>query len=168
MGADSQDIVSAVFCCGRFPFLNVPRTPDTAMSFTDNENKEDVALLDEEETRQPGKWARRQTSNRQWCWWTTANLLLLVTFTIGNLTIWSRQRPAVWRTDLPDARKAIEYEEREYTGALTYDPDQRKIFRLRDAETEYFGPPSPEIERAWDELLHGMYQRKAHMQKSTC
>ncbi|USP81353.1 uncharacterized protein yc1106_08627 [Curvularia clavata] len=123
------------------------------MSLSD-ENNEAVALLDEEETLQLEKRVKPQRHSRRWCWWTTLNTVLLVAFSIANLTIWSGRRLVVWRTDFPDARKAIQYEERVFTGALTYDQSQRRILRIQDAEIEYFGRPSFEIDQAWEELLH--------------
>lgn len=126
------------------------------MSLSDESN-EGIALLNEEEASQSEKQLEPQINSTRWHWWTILNIVLLITFSIANLTIWSSWRLAVWRTDFPDARKAIQYEERVFTGALTYDQDQHRIVRLQDAEIEYFGRPSPEIDQAWEELLHGMY-----------
>jgi hypothetical protein len=135
------------------------------MSDSDKENNEATAFLqDEDETPRLSRWVVSQSYHRRWCWWTAANVLLLVAFTAANLAIWSRHRPAIWSTDFPDARKAIEYEERMYTGALTYDPTQHQVLRLHDAKVEYVGPPSPEIDRAWDELLHGTYKFLSRVQ----
>ncbi|KAH7548611.1 FAD/NAD(P)hypothetical proteinbinding domainhypothetical proteincontaining protein [Bipolaris maydis] len=52
-----------------------------------------------------------------------------------------------------NARKAVQYKERTFTRALTYDKAQRRIVRLQDSDMEYFRP-DPEIDRAWRELLH--------------
>ena len=60
-----------------------------------------------------------------------------------------------WDTELHDARSAIEYEERAYTGALSYDPEKREIIKVNDSKLEFFGPPSTQIDDAWDYLLHG-------------
>lgn len=128
-----------------------------------NENHEGMTLLDEEETFQVEKCVERQGYSRKWCCWTALNLVILAAFTTANATIWSSRRPVVWRTDFPDARKAIQYEERVFTGALTYDQGQGRILRLQDAETEYFGRPSLEIDQAWEELLHGMYSPQCYM-----
>ncbi|EME47023.1 hypothetical protein DOTSEDRAFT_41548 [Dothistroma septosporum NZE10] len=81
------------------------------------------------------------------------NLLLLVIFTILNVAAWSHSGLAIWRTDFEDARKAVQYEERKFTGQLTYDEAERRGMRLRDTEVEYVGPPSTKIEQAWKELL---------------
>ena len=61
-------------------------------------------------------------------------------------------------TDLPDARRAIEYEEISYTGALVYDPENKRAVRLKDAKVEYFGRPTPELEAAWHGMLKGARQ----------
>ena len=60
-----------------------------------------------------------------------------------------------WDTELYDARSAIEYEERAYTGALTYDYDKHQVVKVNDSDLEFFGPPSAEINDAWHYLLHG-------------
>lgn len=60
-----------------------------------------------------------------------------------------------WDTELADARSAIEYERRSYTGALTYSHDEGSVMRLNDSEMEFFGPPSAKIDEAWKYLLHG-------------
>lgn len=125
----------------------------------DKENDEATAFLhDEDEVSQTGRWVASHSHYRRWCCLTAVNLLLFLVFTVINLTIWSRRGPSSWQTDFPDARKAVQYEEQTYTGALTYDATQRRVIRLHDAKVEYFGPPSPEIEQAWEDLLHGMYQ----------
>ena len=58
-------------------------------------------------------------------------------------------------TDFEDAKKAVEYEQRKYTGALVYDSDTKQAIRLHDAEMEYFGEPSQELDEAWYSLLKG-------------
>lgn len=58
---------------------------------------------------------------------------------------------------MQDARGAIEYEQRVFTGALVYDPETKRALRKKDGEREYFGVPSKEIDDAWDELLHGEF-----------
>ena len=56
-------------------------------------------------------------------------------------------------TDLLDARRAIEYEPRTYTGALIYDPGSKLIERLKDGDVEYVGPPSQELDDNWEALV---------------
>jgi hypothetical protein len=114
-------------------------------------------LDDEEKTPQLGKWLRPKSRDQLWCRWTIVNVVLLATFTIANLAIWSRDRTMVWETDLADARKAIQYEQRVFTGALTYDETQHRVVRLRDSDTEYFGP-EPEVDEAWEDLLQSTYR----------
>lgn len=62
----------------------------------------------------------------------------------------------MFQTDLSDARRAIQYEWRTYTGALVYDSETKQAVRVKDAPVEYFGPPGNEIDAAWDELLRGI------------
>jgi hypothetical protein len=44
-----------------------------------------------------------------------------------------------WDTELHDARKVIEYEERAYTGALTYDAERHEIVKVNDSDLQFFG-----------------------------
>lgn len=89
-------------------------------------------------------------------------LFSLLNITIACITVYSNanahtRRPQVlgWDTELHDARSAIEYEERSYTGALTYDYEQQAVVKLNDSDLEFFGPPSARIDDAWEYLLHG-------------
>jgi hypothetical protein len=68
-----------------------------------------------------------------------------------------------WNTELHDARNAIEYEERAYTGALTYDYDKRQVVKVNDGDLEFFGPPSAKIDDAWHYLLHGSLESAQSM-----
>ena len=83
------------------------------------------------------------------------NTLIACVTVYSNATVSSRQ-PQVpgWDTELHDARKAIEYEEQSYTGALTYDSEKRQIVKVNDSDLEFFGPPSERIDNAWQYLLH--------------
>lgn len=56
-------------------------------------------------------------------------------------------------SDMPDARHAIQYEQRTYTGELTYDDKIKKIIRPQDGEVEFFGEPGPELDAKWDIYL---------------
>ena len=84
------------------------------------------------------------------------NIIIACITVYSNATAFSRhtQVPG-WDTELQDARRFIEYEERAYTGALTYDAEKREIVRLNDSDLEFFGPPSASIDDAWQYLLHG-------------
>lgn len=89
-------------------------------------------------------------------------LFSLLNITIACITVYSNANahnhpPRVlgWDTELYDARRAIEYEKRSYTGALTYDSEKKEIIKLNDSDLEFFGPPSTQIDDAWDYLLHG-------------
>ena len=70
-------------------------------------------------------------------------------------------RQDVFKTDFPDARRAVQYEQRTYTGALVYDSETKRAVRVQDAPVEYFGPPGDEIDAAWDELLKGLTTRSS-------
>lgn len=87
--------------------------------------------------------------------WSLTGLLCLVT---GALVFEraSNRGAQYFPTDMVDARDFIEYEQVRFTGALAFDDDAPRVYRVRDAEVEYFGPPSPEIESAWSTLLHSM------------
>lgn len=97
--------------------------------------------------------AARRPSRKQ------SNLLpiILSIFLLASLSanIYLTLRPdsCLFDTDLPDSRRAIEYEVRTFTGGLTVDTNTGNYVRARDAEIEYFGPPSAEIEQAWLDLL---------------
>lgn len=89
-------------------------------------------------------------------------LFSVLNITIACVTVYSNanahsRRPQAlgWDTELHDARSSIEYEERSYTGALTYDYEQQAVVKLNDSDFEFFGPPSTRIDDAWDYLLHG-------------
>lgn len=54
-------------------------------------------------------------------------------------------------TDFEDARSAIQYEKRTFTGALSYNETSKRFYRnISTEETQYFGPPSKEIDEAWE------------------
>jgi hypothetical protein len=95
------------------------------------------------------------------------NRLMLISLVLSNLilagisaALWVRlnsMNDGVYRTDFADARKAITYEERVFSGALKYNTETKDVFRDIDpSEPQYFGPPSPDVDAAWDKLLAGM------------
>ncbi|KAF7187155.1 Cyclochlorotine biosynthesis protein R, partial [Pseudocercospora fuligena] len=63
----------------------------------------------------------------------------------------------IHNTDMADAWPAIEYEERTFTGALVYDPTRKRVVRKSDSDTDYFGPPSKELDDRWDDLLRNEF-----------
>jgi hypothetical protein len=83
--------------------------------------------------------------------------ILLFASLSTNIYLTLRPNPCLFSTDLPDSRRAIEYEVRTFTGQLTVDSKTGEYVRARDAETEYFGPPSAEIEQAWKDLLRSTF-----------
>lgn len=59
-------------------------------------------------------------------------------------------------TDL--LRGTIETELVTYTSAFTYNATDGSYYRKFDpTEPQYVGNPSPEIDKAWDDLLYGQY-----------
>jgi hypothetical protein len=60
------------------------------------------------------------------------------------------------KTDLPDVRPFISYEERVFTGKFAYNKETGMVYREVDpSQPQYAGEPSPEIDAAWAELLRG-------------
>jgi len=94
----------------------------------------------------------------QWKRWTIINSLILIGFTIVNVALWSSRSLISWETDFADARQSVEYHQLTYTGALRYDSVSGHIIRTPDSDVEYFGPPSAEIEQAWNRLLYSKTQ----------
>ncbi|KAF2217656.1 hypothetical protein CERZMDRAFT_30753 [Cercospora zeae-maydis SCOH1-5] len=126
------------------------------MEYDRKQNPEHVPFLlgDESELPYSSPVPRRSGRQRFKPWhWTAGNLLLLLSFTLSNLAIHRHYGTCIWRTDFDDATQAIEYEEKIFTGALVYNTTQQRAVRLRDGTTEYFGPPSRELDAAWEELL---------------
>ncbi|KAJ5219964.1 hypothetical protein N7468_009168 [Penicillium chermesinum] len=65
-----------------------------------------------------------------------------------------------YRTDLEDSHPHIVLEERTFSGKLWFDRETKTVYREIDpAEPQYFGPPGPEIDRAWGDLLRGEFVR---------
>jgi hypothetical protein len=92
-----------------------------------------------------------------WYWiaFTSVNLLF-ASISVFNQFYTSRTlHGPIWDTDMLDARSAISYEERTYTGSLTYDYDKKEMIREADSNMEFFGPPGPEVDAAWHSLLRG-------------
>ncbi|KAE9367867.1 hypothetical protein N431DRAFT_471261 [Stipitochalara longipes BDJ] len=65
---------------------------------------------------------------------------------------------AGYSTEWEPARSSIELSRVKFTGAFRYNETSGTYYREHDpAEPQYIGPPSPEIDRAWEELLGGQY-----------
>lgn len=127
-------------------------------------------LADEEQDdeRQGGLWqslksprSDRERTRRQYCLLGLNVLLLILSGAINISTWWSTGEDGsilprcVHDTDMKDAQPAIEYEERYYTGALLWDTAAKRIIRKPDAEQEFFGPPSKELDDLWHDMLRG-------------
>jgi hypothetical protein len=67
--------------------------------------------------------------------------------------------------DMRDAldAHAIEYEVRSYSKTLEYDHVSRKAIIASDSDRNYAGPPSLEIDAAWNELLRGKCRLLGHL-----
>ena len=104
--------------------------------------------------RRPEPWSWLLTvlfvaSNAMW---------LLITLTLFFAASGSKESAADPRfaTDLADAQPAVKYEQRVYSNTLIYNETAQRVERVTDPkETQYFGPPSLEMDEAWSELLHG-------------
>lgn len=80
------------------------------------------------------------------------------------LSLWSESRckcPAVeegYLTEWGPAKASIKAEQVTFTSSLKYNATTKEIYREIDhSQPQYVGTPSPEIDAAWDTLLHGQY-----------
>jgi len=67
--------------------------------------------------------------------------------------------PAAPETDLKDARRYIEYEERVFSGLITLNKTSGTVYHhVPDGEPRFFGDPAvyPEIDQNWKHLLGSM------------
>lgn len=114
-------------------------------------------LRDEEryEYTPPLRPTTRRGSFWIWVAFTCVNLMIASVSFFSYLQARTAFRGPFWDTDMLDARGAIQYEERKYTGALAYDYDKKEMIREADGKLEFFGPPSPEVDAAWHSLLRG-------------
>ncbi|KAF2159760.1 hypothetical protein M409DRAFT_29764 [Zasmidium cellare ATCC 36951] len=104
-----------------------------------------------------GPHSEHQRQTRQYVL-LAVNVTILILSLLVNIWTWARVEPKCIReTDMQDAHSAIQYEQRVFTGALVYDPETKRAIRKQDAEHEYFGPPSEELDAAWHKLLHGEF-----------
>lgn len=54
------------------------------------------------------------------------------------------------------AKSSIELSRVKFKGAFRYNESSNTYYRVHDpAEPQYIGPPSPEIDKAWEDLLDG-------------
>lgn len=130
----------------------------SSLSLTRHPEGEDKGLLTEEGVYQTGHHSPAwRWYYHAWLAMTAINVLLAAT-SIYAITTSTRCSPQTqgWDTELLDARGAIQYEERVYTGALTFDHSKGGAVRLNDGEMEFFGPPSAAIDASWEYLLQGM------------
>jgi hypothetical protein len=104
---------------------------------------------------------RRETSSRSPNPWMVSTLLLAILATYLGAHTYVQSAPSKsipFSTDFKAAQPWIEYEERVFTGKLTYDPIKQHPYRDIDpTQPQYFGKPSPEIEKSWDDLLHNEF-----------
>lgn len=105
----------------------------------------------------PESQAERQ-KQRRWSWSLAAVITAFLCSLAVNIWLLNRPRYGAFPTDLKDARHAIEYEVREYTGALVYDSEKKGLVRVREpGAVEYFGPPSEAVDDSWTALLHDQF-----------
>ncbi|GMG34670.1 unnamed protein product [Aspergillus oryzae] len=87
--------------------------------------------------------------------WILSGILALLS---GYLLFRQPVTPGVYKTDFPDVQPYVSYEERVFTGKFYYNEETQMIEREVDpTKPQYAGPPSPEIDAAWAELLRGIY-----------
>ena len=76
----------------------------------------------------------------------------------GYLLLHQPATHGAYQTDFADVRPFVAYEERTFTGKFYYNDETQMIEREVDpTKPQYAGPPSPEIDAAWAELLRGIY-----------
>ena len=124
-----------------------------------NDEEKSAFLKHEIETELSAETEADRARQTRWSWtWMTAVSIALICSILTNLWLWHRPSYGAFPTDMKDARKAIEYEVREYTGALVFDSEKGRMMRVREpGAVEYFGPPSEEVNQRWHNLLHGQF-----------
>lgn len=115
---------------------------------------EDKALIVEDPCCNHQSTTKKSRSTHFYVLFSLLNIGIACVTIYSNATASKLQTPG-WDTELYDARKVIEYEERAYTGALTYDAEKHEIVKVNDSDLQFFGPPSAHIDDAWQYLLHG-------------
>jgi hypothetical protein len=140
------------------------------MSLEDQKFEEDNGLLNEDGLRPAMATKHKATSRWKRHTWIALTGLNILLACISSYTILFPKRCSSqaqgWDTELADARSAIEYERRAYTGALTYSHEKGGVTRLNDGEMEFFGPPSASIDESWKYLLHGMWPSQCSREES--
>jgi hypothetical protein len=135
-------------------------TTENKMSLGIQKFDEGNGLLDEDGFRSATTTRHKALSRWKQQAWIAVTALNILLACISSYTILfpkgCNSQSQGWDTELADARSAIEYERRLYTGALTYSPEKGGVTRLNDGEMEFFGPPSATLDESWKYLLHGM------------
>lgn len=118
-----------------------------------DEKHETVPFLPAQDTR-PSSQASSKSSKTTWLILSIGTLLNFALF-LGTILIYIQHNtPGPLQSDIQEARQAVEYETRTFTGALKYDGESGNMYREQDYSTEFFGPPSEKLDEAWEELLH--------------
>ena len=99
-----------------------------------------------------------------------SNTLWLLVLSLLVFALWkSSPREPRFATDLPDAQRAVRYEQRVYSQALFYNEATKQVERHVDPdEPVYFGEPSPDVDANWDTLLHGTSEPTKPLRTLTC
>ena len=95
------------------------------------EFEESGYLLDEGLSKHFTKSAKNPDSKTPWLLVSFISAVALASLCL-NIWQWSHHTTAR-QTDLPDARGAIQYEQRRFTGALVYDEESKTAIRVKDA-----------------------------------
>ena len=104
--------------------------------------------------RRPEPWSYLLTvlfivSNAMWL------VIALSLFFVASHSLPSPAEPR-FATDLADAQSAVQYHQKVYSSTLEYNKTSKQIERILDPEeTQYFGAPTPAIDKAWSDLLYG-------------
>lgn len=121
-------------------------------------NAEKSAFLKHEIETQLGADETQRSNKKRWSWIWVATVAAFLCSIAVNIWLARRSRYGAFPTDMKDARRAIKYETRTYTGALIFDPEKRGLVRLQEpGVVEYFGPPSKAVDDAWHNLLHDQF-----------
>ncbi|KAH9886109.1 hypothetical protein F4778DRAFT_481781 [Xylariomycetidae sp. FL2044] len=124
---------------------------------TAQDHEESQAFIDEEKHERPdpdGRSPRLLLRQSILPW--TVSCILLILYAYELFTPTSSLGP--FETDLKDAQRAVAYEEKHFTGHFAWDEAEQTIYRvLPPDEPLFFGEPSDEIDRAWEDLSRGKF-----------
>ncbi|EED18587.1 conserved hypothetical protein [Talaromyces stipitatus ATCC 10500] len=97
--------------------------------------------------------------------WAVTTLILTLIMVAENVyllrTLESSKRNSTYETgfdtELEEMKPSIKLHQKRYTGAIRDLPNGTLYMAFNSSEPRYVGPPSPEIDDAWQNLLKGRY-----------